>query len=304
VIAFTVVKGGTGKKPSTVNGIKIQSRKGELFEIPVEPIIDITTCERFRELRTRKKTYPARRLHHDYLPGGMLHCTCGNKWGARTPKTRKNRKGDLIERKTLTGIYYCRQNHKDLVSPDCPRHVGAKKADDEVWKKICGAIDRPEYLLSQTKNLVDQLWANAANLHVERSRIEKELERINADRQWVITLARQGKFTNNDMEQQLATLTLQEISCKRELSALGQTININVLNNWEEKFEEYLADLQVGTAELKEVAPHNEEERHNLFLELISKMVSDKNNNASQMNESEVILKKSIVANQNAAVVL
>jgi hypothetical protein len=42
-----------------------------------------------------------------------------------------------------------------------------------------------------------------------------------------------GKFTNNDMEQQLATLTLQEISYKRDLSALGQTININVLDNWE-----------------------------------------------------------------------
>lgn len=39
-------------------------------------------------------------------------------------------------------------------------------------------------------------------------------------------------------------------------------------------------------------------------LQLISKIVSDKNNNASQMNESEVILKKSIVANQNATVVL
>ena len=30
----------------------------------------------------------------------------------------------------------------------------------------------------------------------------------------------------------------------------------------------------------------------------------DKNNNASQMNKSEVILKKSIIANQNVAVVL
>ena len=123
------------------------------------------------------------------------------------------------------------------------------------------------------RNLVDQLWANAANLHEERERIEKELERINADRQWVITLARQGKFTNNDMEQQLATLTLQEISCKRELSALGQTININALNNWEAKFEEYLADLQVGVAELKEAAPQSEEERHNLFL--LKKQVVD-----------------------------
>lgn len=39
-------------------------------------------------------------------------------------------------------------------------------------------------------------------------------------------------------------------------------------------------------------------------LEHISKMVSDENNNTSQMNESEVILKKSIIANQNATVVL
>ncbi len=34
-----------------------------------------------------------------------------------------------------------------------------------------------------------------------------------------------------------------------------------------------------------------------LLLERISKMVSDKNDNASQVNESEVVLKKSIVAN-------
>ena len=71
-------------------GIKIQSRKGELFEIPVDPIIDVATYERFIELRTRKKTYPASRLYRDYLLGGILHCTCGNKWGARTQKTRKN----------------------------------------------------------------------------------------------------------------------------------------------------------------------------------------------------------------------
>ena len=141
-----------------------------------------------------------------------------------------------------------------------------KKVDNEAWEKICGVVDRPEYLLSQARNLIEQLRVNAANLHEERDRIEKELERINANRQWVITLARQGKFTNTDMEQQLATLTLQEISYKRDLSALGQTININVLDNWEAKFKEYLADLQAGIEALKDAAPQNEEERHNLFL--------------------------------------
>jgi site-specific DNA recombinase len=254
-------------------GIKIQTRKGEIFELSVDPIIDTVTYDRFVEMRHRKKTYPARRLEHDYLLGGILHCACGNKWGARTQKTRKNRKGVLVERKTITGIYYCRQNHKDLISPDCPRHVGAKKADADAWDKIRSFVDKPEYLLSQARNLVEQLRMNAANLHEETDRIKKELERINMDRQWVITLARQGKITNTDLEQQLATLTLQEISYKHDLSTLGQTININALDSWEAKFEEYLADLRAGITELKDAAPQNEEERHNLFL--LKKQVVD-----------------------------
>lgn len=59
---------------------------------------------------------------------------------------------------------------------------------------------------------------------------------------------------------------MHEISYKRDLSALGQTININALDNWGAKFEEYVEDLQAGVAELKKVAPQNEEEWHNLFL--------------------------------------
>ena len=59
---------------------------------------------------------------------------------------------------------------------------------------------------------------------------------------------------------------MHEISYKRDLSALGQTVNINTLDNWVSKFEEYVEDLQAGVAELKDVAPQNEEERHNLFL--------------------------------------
>ena len=68
------------------------------------------------------------------------------------------------------------------------------------------------------------------------------------------------------MEQQLATLTLQEINYRRDLSTLGHTININALDNWEAKFEEYLADLRAGIDDLKKAAPQNEEERHAVFL--------------------------------------
>jgi len=36
----------------------------------------------------------------------------------------------------------------------------------------------------------------------------------------------------------LATLILEEIGYKRDLSVLGRTININTLNDWKAKFEE------------------------------------------------------------------
>ncbi len=86
----------------------------------------------------------------------------------------------------------------------------------------------------------------AANRHQETARIEKELEPLMAERQWVITQARKGAFTPADIEQQLGTLTLQEVSLKRELSRLGQVVDLNALDQWGAKFDEYLADLQAG----------------------------------------------------------
>ena len=247
-------------------GIKIQSRKGERFEIPIEPIIDMVTYERFVQMRTSKRTHPANHVEFDYLIGGVLYCPCGLKWGARTQRTRKNKDGVVRERKSIVGIYYCTQNHLDLVSPDCPRHTGAKKAEAQVWEKVCEVVDNPQYLVAQAHQLVEDLRASATNIHEERARIEREMEALTNERQSLITWARQGRITATDMENQLSAMTLQELSLKHELSSLGQRINLNSLNDWEEKFMEYLADLQVGVEELKNAAPQNNEERHNVFL--------------------------------------
>jgi site-specific DNA recombinase len=247
-------------------GTKIQSRKGEKFEIPVEPIIDFATYERFVEMRAKNRTYPANHRTYDYMIGGLLYCACGLRWGARTQKTKLNRRGELITRKTVTGIYYCTQNHLDLVSPECPRHIGAKKADTQVWEKVCEVVDKPEYLFAQAHKLVEELRANASNLHQERARIEKELEAIMTERQWVITQARKGAFTSADMERQLSILTVQEVSLKHDLSRLGRAIDINALDGWESKFAEYLADLRAGIEELRNAAPQDDEERHHVFL--------------------------------------
>ena len=68
-------------------------------------------------------------------------------------------------------------------SPDCPSHIGAKKVDTLAWEKICHAVDKPEYLLGQARNLVEELRASSVNLHEEQARIEKQLEGLMTERQ-------------------------------------------------------------------------------------------------------------------------
>ncbi|MCZ2289600.1 MAG: recombinase family protein [Anaerolineales bacterium] len=247
------------------SGIKIQRRKGEAFQIPVKPILDPATYDRFLRLRESKKTHPVRNIKHDYLISGLLFCACNRKWVARTNNKRHNRKGELVERKTPIGIYYCPQFHHENVSPDCPRSISSARADAQVWDKVCTAIDEPEYLFGQARDFVEQLRKSADNLDADQARLENEIKALAEERQWVITQARKGKLTAFDMETQLNALTMQEVNLKRELSSLGQAISINALNDWESKVEEYFADLQAGIDGLKNAAPLSEEEQHEVF---------------------------------------
>jgi hypothetical protein len=60
-------------------GIKIQTRKGESFQIPIQPIIDTVTYERYLRVRESKKTHLIRSIKYDYLIGGKLFCDCNYK---------------------------------------------------------------------------------------------------------------------------------------------------------------------------------------------------------------------------------
>ncbi len=179
-------------------GIKTQSRKGEIFQIPVEPIIDVSTYKMFTKIRQRNKTYPAKNLKHDYLLGGRLKCACNLTWRAKTNRKRHNRKGELVDRKTIIGIYYCPQPHKELRPPECAKSVSSRKADEQAWKKICDAINKPEYLMARARALMEQLRERADNLHEDEKRIKRELEAIATERQWIITQARKGAITSTD----------------------------------------------------------------------------------------------------------
>jgi hypothetical protein len=231
-------------------GIKTQSRGGETISIPVEPIIALETFEAFLRVKEANTNYPARHLKQNYLIGGLLYCACGRKWGARSETSRRrNRAGEWVDRPVHSRYYY-RQVHEDHVSPACPRQIGTIKADNDVWEKVCKAINEPEILLDSVRIIVDEIRANAESMESEQERVYKELERLSLERQWVITKARRGGISEAGMDLQLGALTLQELSLRRDLESITQAINIQLLDDWEERVSQYLTNLQAGIASL------------------------------------------------------
>jgi DNA invertase Pin-like site-specific DNA recombinase len=75
-------------------GYKEQSRDGETFQLPVEPILDIPTYELFKTQREKNKTNSPQQIRHDYLLSGHLKCSCNLTWQAKTATHRRSRNGE------------------------------------------------------------------------------------------------------------------------------------------------------------------------------------------------------------------
>ena len=101
-------------------------------------------------------------------------------------------------------------------------------------------------------------------LNSDNEKIQKELESLILERQWMITQTRKGTISENDMEYQLGALGLQELTLKRELASLGNTTKIYLMDDWETKVEEYLQDLKAGIDSLNS-EPENQEDRQEIF---------------------------------------
>lgn len=252
-------------------GVKRMSRKGEVFELVVEPIISVETWGRVMVLREEYKTWPAHNVKRDYLIRGLLYCSCGYKWGARM--TSYKAKG--VKRKTPIGTYFCRVYEAELRHPDCPKTIGSRKADAEVWQRVEAALRDPELFLAGARRRVEKLQVESAEMERERERIAGELGLMAEERQWVITQARKRRITDSDMEEQLAAIGLQEHYLRREMAGLGVAEELAGLEGWEDVAREYLADLLAGVDALDEDGATEEEQAaiFNLRREVVETLV-------------------------------
>jgi DNA invertase Pin-like site-specific DNA recombinase len=259
-------------------GFKTYSRAGQTFQIPVTPILDISTYELFVKMREENKTHPKHRRQNDYLLSGHLKCACNLTWRARTATHRNSRKGEWVERKTPISTYFCPQPHKELRSPECPKSVSAKRAETQVWEKLYEFAMNPEFLHAQAKDLVKQLQQRYEHLQKDRGQILEELEKESNKRQQVITEARKKMRADAEFDARMRELYIVEERLKRRLTALEQEIDTYARLDWEEKVKEYVANLQAGIIELNNTIPKTPEEQHRIFLlkkQLVDELVAE-----------------------------
>ena len=247
-------------------GYKEQSRDGETFQIPVEPILDIPTYELFKTQREKNKTNSPQPNRHDYLLSGHLKCSCDLTWQAKTATHRRSRKGEWIERQTPIGTYFCPQPHKELRTSDCPKSISAKQAEAQTWEKVSEFITNPVYLLAEAEAKVSRLQKDYEQMQREELRLHKELKRLNDERQEFITKACKEQMPDELFTPQINTLYEKERKVQRRLTTIERTKDDVTKLDLEEPIKKYVAELQSEIVELIHANPQTPEERHQVFL--------------------------------------
>lgn len=127
--------------------------------------------------------------------------------------------------------------------PDCPKSIGHKLLDDYVWNKVVEVLKDPGVLLGGAQRYVNSLSSRAQENEINIEELTKQLDELTLERQWVITQARKGKLTDEDMDYQLTNLNIQELSLKKKLNNHQQDDFSDKLKDWESITKEYLENL-------------------------------------------------------------
>lgn len=258
--AITSIQAVLGSAKEYAYGIKVQTRAGESFTIPVDPIISEEAYRQFLIVRAANKKHPAHNVKHDYLIAGLMYCPCGRKWGSRPTSYRK--KG--VPRVKPLGVYYCGLRYDELRHPDCSKTIGSKKADDFVWSKVLEVLGSPAILINGVRHYMAELQTRAQMAANQRDQLQKRIDELAMERQWVITQARKGKISPDDMDFQLGALSMEEAYTKGELNSAAMLFEIAEINDWETASQAYLEDLRNGVLSLN-AQPETDKARKEVF---------------------------------------
>ncbi len=235
--------------------------EGETFTTACPPIISKNVWQKALEVRDANKKYRGRNVKEDYLCRGMVICQCGWTWNVRTSH------GPHQHGKS--GYYGCarKDQQPEYVHKDCPGTIGAKKLDNFVWNFVVTICKNPEIVQNAIDAKIALLQQEQGNIEHEAEQIQRELDHLVDERQWVITTARKGRISDDDMESQLAAIDLQAMGLRKKhddkLSAIVVQQQAEGLKEWA---NQYLANLATGLRVLEtDIMELNDNERDNLY---------------------------------------
>jgi len=229
----------TGKNPTLL--------EGETFYIAHPPILSLETWQKAVEVRHKNKS-KARNLKTDYLCVGLTYCVCGWKCQARTVRVNVH-KGYH----SFGGAYACQRSNTspETRPPGCVYNTGTRKVDDYVWHYVKQICANPALVKAAVQAKLEQIQTEHDHLEQEFLKLKFQLDNIAEERQWVITQARKGRITEEDMELQLGQLQLQEWNFRQQLdeykALLAMKKQAEALTEWA---EQYLGDIRAGLAAL------------------------------------------------------
>ena len=207
------------RNPIYHTGVQAITWEGRTFEIQYPVLIDADTAARVKAIREKENGFHNRHHVYNYLAQGLVYCAaCGRKLIAATHYQYRS-KGN--RRNTLASNYRCANLFHQNRVEGCCKGQSAKKLDAQLWAKVLIVLNNGDDFERAIQEKIDALRKSEGDALEGIGRIDRELERIADERQWVITQARKKTITESDMEQQLGTLDAQANDLRRELSDLS-----------------------------------------------------------------------------------
>ena len=212
---------GRARYVSTEDGIQVHEQpEDEWIGVPFPPIVDEETWERARVLRRKRYTKAKRNTKVFYLLQHLLRCTeCGLLMGcsANTKKAVKhNGKTYRYELDPPRRYYKCYGYQTLRLRCREKPMIRAERLEELVWNEVRRVLANPGLIVAGLESLTD---AGGGGLDGERTRLERELQRVQMEEDRAIRLYVTGKITEEQLDHQRRFITERLERARAELDA-------------------------------------------------------------------------------------
>ncbi len=212
---------GRARYVSTEDGVQVHEQpEEEWIGVPFPPIVDEETWERARVLRRRRYTKAKRNTKVFYLLQHLLRCTeCGLLMGrsANTKKTvKRNGKTYKYELDPPRRYYKCYGYQTLRLRCREKPMIRAERLEELVWNEVRRVLANPELIVAGLESLTE---SGDGGLDEERTRLERDLQRVQLEEDRAIRLYVTGKITEEQLDQQRRFITERLERLRAELDA-------------------------------------------------------------------------------------